>query len=155
MALAVRVVKTKPDFRALRGLFVEYEADLPPHLRHGTVPELGELVKVYSGRSRAFLAVADGIAIGCVAVRKFDPETALLIRLYVKPERRGLGAARTLVEAAIGFARTFGYRRVVLDTNKAALEPAFRLYRSLGFGECAPFAEVSYECPTFMELPLT
>lgn len=155
VALAVRVVEAKADFRTLRALFVEYEADLPSHLRHGAVPELEELVKVYSGRNHAFLALANGTVVGCVAMRKFDPETALLLRLYVKPERRGLGAARSLVEATVRFARTSGYRRVVLDTNKAALEPAFRLYRSLGFRECEPFAEVTYECPTFMELPLT
>jgi ribosomal protein S18 acetylase RimI-like enzyme len=155
VALAVHVVIAKSDFRTLRDLFVEYEADLPSRLRHGTVPGLGELVKVYSGRNRAFLALASGAVIGCVAVRKLDPETALLLRLYVKPERRGLGAARSLVEATIKYARTSGYRRVVLDTNKAVLEPAFRLYRSLGFVECEPFAEVPYECPTFMELLLT
>jgi GNAT superfamily N-acetyltransferase len=154
VALAVHVVEAELDFRRLRSLFVEYEAELPARLRHGTVPELEELVRVYSGRGRAFLALSDGIVVGCVAMREFDPETGLLLRLYVKPKRRGLGAARSLVEATIGFARSSGYRRVVLDTNKAALEPAFRLYRSLGFEECDPFAEVTYECPTFMELLL-
>jgi hypothetical protein len=88
VALAVRVVEAKPGFRTLRALFVEYEADLPSHLRHGAVPELVELVKVYSGRNRAFLALANGTVVGCVAMRKCDPETALLLRLYVKPERR-------------------------------------------------------------------
>ena len=147
-------MKDDSDFPTLRDLFCEYEAGLPARLRHGTVPELAELTSTYSGRNRAFLALLDETAIGCVAVREFDPQTALLLRLYVAPVSRGLGAARALVEAAIGFARESRYRRIVLDTNKAALEPAYRLYCTLGFVECEPFATVTYECPTFMELLL-
>jgi putative acetyltransferase len=154
VAIAVKAVGDDAEFYTLRALFVEYEADLPAHLRHGTVPELAELARTYSGNSRAFLAMADGAAIGCVAVREFDRESALLLRLYVKTARRGLGAARALVGAVIGFAREGRRRRVILDTNKAALDPAYRLYRSMGFVECEPFAAVTYECPTFMELRL-
>jgi GNAT superfamily N-acetyltransferase len=87
-------------------------------------------------------------------VRELDPDTALLLRLFVRPARRGLGAARLLTKAAITHARESAYRRIVLDTNREQLEPAYRLYESLGFVECEPFAEVSYECPTFMELLL-
>lgn len=153
-ALAIRVVGDTHDFTTLRNLFVEYESDLPPHLRHGNVPSLAELTQTYAGKDRAFLALLEGAPIGCVAVREFDAQTALLLRLYVTPSGRGLGAARALVEAAIEFAQARAYRRIALDTNKQALEPAYRLYRSLGFVECEPFAAVTYECPTFMELAL-
>ena len=150
----MRAVAGEAEFRALRGLFVEYEADLPAHLRHGAVPGLAKLIGTYAGNNRAFLAMADGAAIGCVAVREFDRQSALLLRLYVKPAHRGLGVARTLVESVIGFARERNRRRVILDTNKAALDPAYRLYRSMGFAECEPFSAVTYACPTFMELRL-
>ena len=56
--------------------------------------------------------------------------------------------------SAIAFARDSGFHRLVLDTEKSELVAAYRLYRSLGFEECAPFASVSYDTPTFMELPL-
>lgn len=154
MAVAIRALNDASGFLTLRDLFSEYEADLPPYLRHGTVPELAELSDTYGGRNRAFLAFSEESAIGCVAVREFDPQTALLLRLYVAPASRGLGAARALVEAVIGFAREGQYRRIVLDTNKAALEPAYRLYCKLGFVECEAFTAVTYECPTFMELAL-
>jgi GNAT superfamily N-acetyltransferase len=155
VAVAIQAVEGEADFRTLRELFVEYEADLPPHLRHGAVPELAELLDTYVKKSRAFLAFTEKSSIGCVAVREFDPSTALLLRLYVTPEHRGRGAARSLVIAAIEFAREGAYRRIVLDTNKEALEPAFRLYRTLGFIECEPFTAVTYASPTFMELKLS
>ena len=153
--IEVRQAKSDWDFRRLYELFVEYEADLPDELRHGVVPETDELGATYGRNNAAFLALADGDPIGCVAVRRLDRDTALLLRLFVRPASRGAGAARALSNAAIEFAKSGAYRRIVLDTNKEQLLPAYRLYRSIGFEECAPFATVAYECPTFMELRFT
>lgn len=150
--MEVRRVDSDVDLRRLHDLFAEYEADLPPVLRHGVVPDVEELKDAYSGKNAAFLATLDGSAIGCVAVAALDSELALLLRLFVTPKSRGHGAARSLVSAAVEFLREGGYRRVVLDTHKEQLEPAYRLYRSLGFEECEPYRAVTYDCPTFMEL---
>jgi GNAT superfamily N-acetyltransferase len=150
----VRRVHDRSDFQKLHDLFVEYEADLSEELRHGVVPDSAALDQTYAQRNAAFLATCEGDAIGCVAVKAFDKETALMLHLFVQPERRGLGAARLLVTAAIEFARVERFGRIVLDTNKEQLVAAYRLYRSLGFEECAPFTTVTYEFPTFMQLSL-
>jgi GNAT superfamily N-acetyltransferase len=152
--ILVHRVASEADFRRLRELFILYEADLAPKLRHGHVPQRSDLKKLYVAPNAAFLALYGEDAIGCVAVKKRDPETAVLLRLFVQPSKRGLGAARALVSAVIGYARQQRYRRIVLDTHREKLMPAYRLYRSFGFEECEPFATVSYECPTFMELRL-
>jgi GNAT superfamily N-acetyltransferase len=133
---------------------VRYEADLPEDLRHGNVPVVGELAAAYRGPNAAFLAVSRRSAMGCVAVRELDSTTGIVMRLFVVPDARRIGAARSLVTAAIEFARAREFQRLVLDTNKHQLMPAYRLYRSFGFEECEPFAAVTYECPTFMELRL-
>ena len=152
----IDVIRAKSglDFQRLHDLFVEYEADLPENLRHGVVPEIHDLGTTHGQNNAAFLALSGGDAIGCVAVRRLDRETALLLRLFVRPASRGLGAARALSNAAIEFAESGAYRRLVLDTNKEQLLPAYRLYRSLGFEECPSFGTVAYEFPTFMELRL-
>ncbi|HVN69944.1 MAG TPA: GNAT family N-acetyltransferase [Candidatus Binatia bacterium] len=152
MAVEVRRVEDAPEFAELRELLAAYEADLPPELRHGAVPELDAIAQVYAGENAAFVARRDGVPIGCVAAGRFDASSAVLMRLFVLPSARGIGAARALVNAAISFARGRGDRRIVLDTHKGQLVAAYRLYRSLGFEECEPIAPVSYECPTFMEL---
>ena len=154
MSPEIRQVRSADEFRRLRELFEEYEADLPPNLRHGDVPSVDQLTQAFTGRSAAFLAGVAGDDAGCVAVGAFDPSTAQLRHLFVAPKRRGLGAARLLTEAAIEFAREQRYLRMVLDTNKEQLQPAYLLYRSLGFEECEPFATVTYQCPTFMQLRL-
>jgi GNAT superfamily N-acetyltransferase len=152
MALQVRRAERDSDFRRLFDLLAEYEADLPPDLRHGAVADVGELKAAYGEPNAAFLAELEDAAIGCVAVRRLARDTAVMGRLFVTPAFRRLGAARLLVLEAIRFARAGNYRRVVLDTNKARLKPAYGLYRSLGFAECEPYAGVTYEAPTFMEL---
>ncbi len=154
MLVEVRRAHDRSDFQKLHDLFVEYEADLPEELRHGVVPDVAALDETYVARNAAFLATCEGDETGCVAVKALDAQTALMLHLFVRPERRGFGAARLLVTSAIEFARAQRFSRIVLDTNKEQLAPAYLLYRSLGFEECEPFAAVIYEFPTFMQLPL-
>ena len=59
-------------------------------------------------------------------------------RLYVRPARRGNGAGRALASEAIAFARSTGYREMVLDTLPQ-MTTAIGLYRALGFGTIPPY----------------
>lgn len=147
-------VRGAATFQSLHELLVVYEEDLPSELRHGSVPEAVALAAEYADADAAFIATSEGEAIGCVAIKRLDEERAVILRLFVKPQRRGLGAARRLVVAAIEFAKQSGCRRIVLDTHKEQLPAAYALYRSLGFLDCTPYGSVSYACPTFMELKL-
>lgn len=52
--------------------------------------------------------------------------------VYTSPEARGAGIGRALVLACIAEARAWGCSHVLLSVN-ASLEPAVRLYSSLGF----------------------
>lgn len=92
---------------------------------------------------RLLLAVADRaenreMAVGCVALRKWDESACEMKRLYVRPEFRGSGAGRALVKDLIAIARSMGYERMLLDTLPS-MRPAHELYRSLGFCEIPPY----------------
>lgn len=154
MALRALRVETALQYAQLGELLIAYEADLPSELRHNQDLTGEALKSAYSERSAAFLVEVDGRVAGCVAVSEIDLETAVLKRLFVRSRYRGVGAARALIEAAVSFLRDRGFRRVVLDTEKERLRPAYELYRSFGFEECAPYGEVDYRFPTFMELQL-
>jgi len=55
-------------------------------------------------------------------------------KMGVAPEDQGRGIGRALCLAALETARRHGARKVYLESN-TILEPAIRLYRSLGFRE--------------------
>ena len=153
--IEIHTAAGKADFLLLYQLFLAYESALPSNLRHGSVPDAEELGRRYAQGDAAFIALHEGRPIGCVAVAERNAQDALMLRLFVHPASRGMGAGRSLVHAVIRYAGERGYDRVVLDTDKKQLIAAYRLYRSLGFQECDPFAAVAYESPTFMELRLT
>jgi putative acetyltransferase len=154
MRTAILRAQTTAQFERLHELLLEYERSLPPDLRHGAVPDRGGLPKAYDDRNAAFVADVEDTAAGCIALTGFDASTAVMKRLYVKPAYRQFGIARALVAALIAFARDHGYRRVVLDTDRERLNAAYRLYESLGFSDCEPYAAVDYANPTYMELRL-
>src|ERR1700737_4837180 len=154
MGTAILRTQTAAQFESLHELLIEYERSLPSDLRHGPEPDLQSLPQAYDGSNAAFLALIDGTAVGCIAVTGLDTSTAVMKRLYVKPAYRQFGLARALVAALIAFAREHRYVRVVLDTDRERLNAAYRLYASLGFSDCEPYADVDYANPTYMELRL-
>ena len=137
----------------LRSLLAEYDAALPADLRLVDLQsELQALPERYAAPDAAFfVARAAEEAVGCVAVRLVDETTAEIKRLYVVPAARRSGAGRALVEAALAFGRKRSCVRAVLDTERDRVNTAYELYRSLGFAECAPYAQAEYANPTFME----
>jgi GNAT superfamily N-acetyltransferase len=127
---------------------------LPAELRHGEVPGTAALERAYQRGSAAFLAVPDDRTAGCVVLDALDASVAVMRRLYIRPAFRRRGLARALVLRACDFARSAGFERVVLDTDKETLPDAYALYRSLGFTDCPPYAAVPYENATFLGLSL-
>ncbi|MGW6691196.1 GNAT family N-acetyltransferase [Streptomyces sp. NPDC054961] len=83
---------------------------------------------------RVWIAELDGLPVGSVMCVREDgaPGTARLRLLLVDPAGRGHGIGARLVAAVIAFARSAGYRELVLWTNDV-LTSARSLYQHAGF----------------------
>jgi ribosomal protein S18 acetylase RimI-like enzyme len=136
--------RTPEALEATREIFREYGLGLGVDLGfQGFDQELATLPGEYAApRGALFLALADGVVAGCVALRPLDssdyPDAAEMKRLYVRDEFRGLGLGRQLAEAALDAARAAGYATVLLDTLDD-MESARALYEDLGFEPIEPY----------------
>jgi GNAT superfamily N-acetyltransferase len=90
---------------------------------------------------------------GCVAARRWSSDACEMKRLFVRDRFRGMGVGRALVEAVIAWARTAGYKKMLLDTLPS-MESAQRLYADFGFRETAPYRFNPVEGARFMALSL-
>jgi ribosomal protein S18 acetylase RimI-like enzyme len=82
--------------------------------------------------------------VGCGGIRRIpdgDRGARYEVKhIYLKPETRGRGWGRLLLDGLEERARAYGATELVLDTHHS-LEAAAQLYRSTGFVEIAPFNE--------------
>jgi ribosomal protein S18 acetylase RimI-like enzyme len=82
--------------------------------------------------SRLWVAERDGAVAGCIAIVGQPDGSAQLRWFLVDPAHRGAGIGRMLLDEALAFCRSSGFRSVFLWTVKS-LEAAAHLYRSAGF----------------------
>jgi ribosomal protein S18 acetylase RimI-like enzyme len=136
-------------------LIKEYSGSLGIDLCfEGIEKELTELPGEYAPPTgRLLAAVTGGRADGCVALRKVTDQICELRRLYVRPNLRGHGAGRALVQELIDEAKKIGYRKMRLDTL-ASMSEAILLYRSLGFYDIHPYRHIPVADAKYMEKEL-
>jgi GNAT superfamily N-acetyltransferase len=107
---------------------------------------------------RLLLARFEDRVIGIGCLRRIGQDTGEIKRMYVRPELRGKGIGKRLLDELLSEARKIGYPKIRLDSARFMKE-AHSLYRSIGFREIAayPESEIPAEFQSnwiFMELEL-
>jgi len=83
---------------------------------------------------------ASGVLLGGGMMRTMRPDAVEFKRLFVRPEGRGLGLGRMLVQARLDAAREMGMKKVFADTLRGTLAMQ-SLYKSFGFREIDRYPE--------------
>ena len=105
---------------------------------------------------RIFFANLGDDCVACCALLTTGPSEYEVGKMAVTPAWQGKGIGRRLLQAVVEAARAGGARRLWLETNRV-LEPAIRLYESVGFTHvpaerraASPYARSDVQ----MEMPL-
>ncbi len=140
--MLIHRVTSDADLSVVKELFVEYWNSF------GFTPcfqsfdsELAALPGNYAPPSgRLAIARLDAEPAGCVAMRPIDSVRCEAKRLYVRPQFRGRGVGRNLLEWLIGEARAAGYNQMLGDTMPVMSE-ALKMYERAGFKRIGPYVD--------------
>src|SRR5579863_1771413 len=109
--LEIRTAESTVDVAAVQQLWREYwESFGLPLDFQGFAQELQGLPGAYgAGGGVLLLAVCGGDPAGTIALRRLDLASGEVKRLYLRPQFRGHGLGRRLLQAVIERARLLGY----------------------------------------------
>jgi ribosomal protein S18 acetylase RimI-like enzyme len=134
--LEIIAATTPQQYEAAAELFLVYSHWLGIDLQfQGFAAELKNIAITYAPPcGNCWLAIHDGQAIGCIALRPITEHIGELKRMYVMPDFQEKGIGQSLLDVATNYALEQGYQSLRLDTLKS-MEPAMNLYRKNGFVE--------------------
>lgn len=140
------ITAERPDSADAVMLISKLEAQLEPFYpktsRHGYSIE-----KLMEQGVSFFVTRQDGVAAGCGGIELFGTEYGEVKRMYVRPQFRGLGLAKLMLDHLGAYARQHNIHLLRLETGIHQKE-AIALYERMGFQRISPFG-------TYKEDPLS
>lgn len=132
-----------------------FDAGGPQAMVEGYMKSIDEFLPPSGG---LILAYIDEQPAGVGCMRMLDNGICEIKRMYVKPEYRGKGIGRALLQEQINRARQHNVSIIRLDSSRF-MTTAHSLYRSVGFKDIEPYkgSEIPAEMQkywVFMELKL-
>ena len=133
------VTAEQPDTEDAMALVNELEAHLAPlypcESRHGYSVE-----KLLREGVAFFVIRENGTPAGCGGIQLFGSDYGELKRMYVRPQFRGLGFGRLMLDHLAEYARSRGFGLLRLETG-IHQHAAIALYERYGFQRIPPFGE--------------
>lgn len=133
------IVAERPDTADAMRLIDELEAYLAPQYpvesRHGY-----DVAKLIRQQVAFFVMRQDGVPAGCGGVQLFGTAYGEVKRMYVRPQFRGLGLAKLMLNRLAEHALQHGVPLLRLETGIYQTE-AIGLYERWGFQRIPPFGE--------------
>ena len=137
--MTIIIVPERPDTANVRMLIDELEAYLiplyPTASRHGYSIE-----KLIKQGVAFFVTLVDDVPAGCGGVQFYGAEYGEVKRMFVRPQFRGLGLAKLMLEHLEQYTREHHIHLLRLETGIHQKE-AIGLYERVGFQSIPPFGE--------------
>ena len=137
--MSVTVTAERPDTPDAIALITELEAILDPlyprESRHGLSVE-----RLIAEAVPFFVLRTDGTAAACGGVKLFGTDFGEIKRMYVRPEFRGQGFAKQMLNHLSDYAQVQGVSVLRLETGIHQRE-AIALYERMGFRRIGPFGD--------------
>ncbi len=134
-----RITAERPDTADGMALIEELETHLsafyPVESRHGY-----SVNKLIEEEVAFFILRYNESAVACGGAKLFGNDYAEIKRMYVRPEFRGRGFGKNMLDHLAEHARASGVLRLRLETGIYQLE-AVRLYERVGFQPIGPFGD--------------
>lgn len=122
----IRTNSDNPDFKKLSALFDDYLVDIDGEEKdffafYNNV-QLDQVLVVYENSE----------VVGCGAFKKFDEHSAEIKRMFVQPNHRNKGIAKSILTELELWAYDLGFTSFVLETSPK-LTSAIALYEKTGY----------------------
>ena len=135
--MAAVITQERPDTPDATALITELEAHLEPlyprESRHGYAVE-----KLIAENVAFFLVRDEGTPAGCGGIKLVGSDYGELKRMYVRPQFRGRGFGKLLVDHLAEYARSHSIDLLRLETG-IHQHAAIALYERMGFARIPPF----------------
>ncbi len=125
MKAIIKIVETDKEIEDVKALFMEYVNLIGVHLPcfQNFSREVEDLPGDYvSPKGNLWIAYNTSLPAGCIALRLLEKNVGEMKRLYVKPDDRGHGLGKKLIQTAIQYAVSVGYQSIRLDTLSSMKE---------------------------------
>jgi GNAT superfamily N-acetyltransferase len=152
MSILFQIASNPKEFKIAKTLFEEYAAGLNVDLCFQGFDEELKTIHLQYNLPKGCLVLAheNEKIIGCAAIREFKGSNCELKRMYLKPECRGKGVGKKLLQFMLEKAKTLGYSKMLLDTLPLMKE-AQQLYLQFGFKHIESYRFNPVEGTVYME----
>ncbi len=134
------VTRDNEDFLELCRKLDDFQNDIFPervNLNMSALQGLDKLEKIY-------LMYDGDKAIATGSLKPVNETCAELARMYTDSNYRGQGLAKAIVEKVMNYAKSVGYKKMILDTWKDSAS-AIKLYEDMGFIERGAFDSETFK----------
>ena len=151
----IKKARSEQEIEAVRALFEDYLHLLKTDYQNacGYAQGVGEMKDFPDNHAELFMAFKEDRPVAACGLKHVNAQDIELVRLYCRPEARGEGVGRKLLDACRAYALDQKYKRLVLSTEPV-MQAAIQLYKSYGFKEVSDYRSEGTACSKFMALDL-